>query len=164
VYASLFFRLRRRFPTEHVLNRAGRRSAGQGPFLSGGKLYTTSCAFEGVCEEFFQSKVACFAGFLPGSKLSARLFHGKAGGGSEFPTVPVWWLETMCHFDMQGRIFGRSRHKALVVAVQAGGLLSLGHRRLGRAAASDANRVCLIGRHCESELTLPIWLKTRIVI
>jgi hypothetical protein len=69
-------------------------------FLAGGKLSTTGCAPERVCDEFLQSKVARFASFLPGSKLSARLFHGKAGGGSQFPTVPVWSLETMCNFDV----------------------------------------------------------------
>jgi hypothetical protein len=56
-----------------------------------------------VCKELFQSEVACVAGFLPGSELNARLFHGKARCGSEFPTVPVWCLEAMCYFNMQRR-------------------------------------------------------------
>jgi len=56
-----------------------------------------------VCKELFQSEVACVAGFLPGSELNARLFHGKARCGSEFPTVPVWCREAMCHVDMQRR-------------------------------------------------------------
>ncbi len=53
--------------------------------------------------ELVQSEFSCLTGFLPGSELNARLFHGKARLGSEFPTVPVWCRETMCHFDMQPR-------------------------------------------------------------
>ena len=56
-----------------------------------------------VCKELFQSEVACVAGFLPGSELNARLFHGKASHGPEFPTVPVWCREAMRHFHMQLR-------------------------------------------------------------
>ena len=56
-----------------------------------------------VCKELFQSEVACIAGFLPGSELNARLFHGKARCGAEFPTVPLWCLEAMCYFNMQRR-------------------------------------------------------------
>jgi hypothetical protein len=54
-------------------------------------------------KELLQSEVAGLAGFLPGSELNGRLFHGKARYGSEFPTVPVWCLEAMCNFNMQRR-------------------------------------------------------------
>ena len=35
-------------------------------------------------QELVQSEFACLTGFLPGSELNARLFHGKARRGSEF--------------------------------------------------------------------------------
>ena len=52
-------------------------------------------------QELGQSKFACLTGFFPGSELNARLFHGKARHGPEFPTVPVWCREAMRYFDMQ---------------------------------------------------------------
>jgi hypothetical protein len=54
-------------------------------------------------QELGQGKFACLTGFFPGSELNARLFHGKARHGPEFPTVPVWCWEAMRHFDMQRR-------------------------------------------------------------
>ena len=54
-------------------------------------------------QELGQSKFACLTGFFPGSELNARLFHGKARHGPEFPTVPVWCRKAMRHFDMQRR-------------------------------------------------------------
>ena len=42
-----------------------------------------------VLQELVQRAFACLAGFFPGSELNARLFHGKARHGPEFPTVPV---------------------------------------------------------------------------
>jgi hypothetical protein len=48
-----------------------------------------------VLQELVQSAFACLAGFFPGSELNARLFHGEASHGPEFPTVPVWCREAM---------------------------------------------------------------------
>jgi hypothetical protein len=42
-----------------------------------------------VLQELVQGAFAGLTGFFPGSELNARLFHGKARHGPEFPTVPV---------------------------------------------------------------------------
>jgi len=41
-------------------------------------------------QETLQSVSACLTGFLPGTELNARFFHGKAMRGTDFPRVPAW--------------------------------------------------------------------------
>lgn len=48
-----------------------------------------------------QSVFACLTGFLPGTELNTRFFHGKAMRGTDFPRVPVWGRTVMLHFNMK---------------------------------------------------------------